>query len=519
MSQAQPATPQAALNPRYARLHGCAWFDVEPGGDLTKAGIWASVGGEPARRVHGIQSLDRHVLWWTNLTRPQVWKMGRLERIKDENFLGPAWGTLLAEHSQDGDAQSVALWSETMARLAEWLSEWVHQHEPTQPWEWGEGILAETLAERWGWATSPEQAPQPQPILNAAYLESVEYLPPGGIQQWAGRRYVTLSLPRVTHVGQMWLERSPAPGEHFKRVPDALLPRGIDAGLRWLQAQRQPLLVRIDHVDFMAGMTELGRVWMGQRGRRFPAALMEPVWMTSEEALSLSEFARFEIESVYEGQHWHQETGPQVWTEEALKSPLGVHSTMLGLLGHAAWQASASPTRSSHGRQRWAVTPRAVWQRAADRRACFEAARHLVDRGIPVAGYGQGQVVIAMDPAMDPVALAKTVRSAGLVLPRMLAQVLPLSSDASSENPLDVAHWLARVGDVQIPWDLDRLVSPWLGSASEVRNLLRDAANRLDALDMRETPNWVDWWRPALRAQVALTSERLQASVRRRGRG
>lgn len=518
MSNPQPVTPQAALNPRYARQHGCAWFDVEPGADLSKAGIWISVGGEPARRVHGVQALDRHVLWWTNLNRSQAWKIGRLDRIKDEHFLGPSWSALLSEYGQQGDAISTALWSETFARMSEWLSEWAQDHEPEAPWAWGEGVLAETLAERWGWAVPQDQAPQPQPILDAAYVETVEHIPQGGPQQWAGRRQVTLSLPRVMHAGQMWSERAPSPDENFTHVSPALLPRGMDASMRWLINQRQPVLVRIDHVDFTPGMAELGRVWLGQRGRRFPAALMEPIWLTAEETLELAGFARFEVEAAYEGQHWSHEEGPRVWTEEALASPLGAHSTMLGLLGQAAWQAAASPTRSPQGRNRRAVTPRAVWHRAADRRACFAAARMLVDAGIPVARYGQGQVMIALDPTSDPREVAAVVRSAGLILPRALAQVLPLSPEADPNNPLDVAHWLARAGDVQIPWDLDRVVAPWLGSADEVRSLLRDAAQRLNVMDLSEVPAWSSWWRPTMHAQLALTSERIQARVRRRGR-
>jgi len=518
MSQTQPQTPQAALNPRYARQHGCAWFDVEPGGDLNKAGIWAAVGGEPARRLYGIKDLDPQVLWWTNLNVAQTWMVGRLDRIKNTSLLGPSWTALLAEHGQEGDAASVALWSETFARMAEWLSEWARVADQGQPWAWGQGVLAETLADRWGWAVNPDQAPQPQPILDAAYQESVEFLPIGGNQQWSGRNYVTLSLPRTRHAQHMWAERVPAPGEHFTHVSPVLIPKSIDGALRWLQAQRQPMLVRVDHLDFLPGMAEIGRVWVGQRGRRFPAALPEPIWLTGEEAMDLSQLARFEIEAAYEAQHWHSERGPSAWTDDALDTPLGLHSTMLGLLGQSAWQAAATPTRAPQGRQRRAVTARAVWHRAADRRACFAAARRLIERGIPVARHGQGQVVIAMDPSWPIRDVAAQVQAAGLVLPRVLAQALPMGAGADADNPLDVAHWMARAGGLQAPWDLDRIIAPWLGKANEVLPLLRKAAGRLDAMDLSEVPQWSTWWRTSLRSQVAHTSERIKAAVQRRGR-
>jgi hypothetical protein len=493
---------------------------MEPGADLSKVGIWAAVGGEPAQRVHGAQELDPGVLWWTNLTRAQTYMLGRWGGLKDTAFLGPQWTALLDERGQHGDAASVALWSETLARLAEWLSEWTRQTTGQTPWQWGDGNLADALADRWGWAQVLTDAPKPQPVLDAAYQESITNVPLGGMAQWAGLHRITLALPRTAHIERLWRERVPA-GD-FLPVPPALFPRSIEGRIVWLREQRQPLLVRVDRIEWHPGQDEVGRTWLGLRGRRFYSAEPEPMWMTGDEAQLLARWAKFEIEMAYQAEHWVYESPPTIWTNDALESPLGRHAPMLGLLGHAAWQAVASPTRDPQRRTRAAVTPRAIWQRAADRRMCFDAALPLIAQGIPLVSYGQGCIEVALDPHLPGEAvarLARQVRDAGFVLPRALAQALPLEASASHENPVDVAHWLARVGDPAIPWDLDRIVAPWLGPSGEVREVLNSAGIRLTRLPVNDVnPAWATWWRESVRAQLVHATARLKAAAGRRGR-
>lgn len=516
MAKRTPSSPQAALNPRFARQHGCAWFDMEPGSDLNKAGIWVSQGGETFRRIHGAGALDPQVIWWTNLSLSKTWMVGRLEQVKDTAFLGPDWADLLAEQGQRPDGSVVELWSETFARLAEWSSELSRVVQPDQPWSWGNGRLMDVWADRWKWGVPMDQAPRPQPVLAAAYVPDVEHVPMGGSPQWAGRRRIVLSLPRPRHAQRIWTARAPA--GNWSLIEEGLWPRLPEERLRWLKTQRQPALVRVDRVEWAHGQEEMGRTWMGLRGRPFPAAIPDPIWMTSDEALDLSQMARFDIESAYIGERWDYGSAPDWWQGEINDSPLGQHSLMLGLVSHTAWQAGASPTRDPVRRALMATTATAVWRRAADRRLCFEAARRLVAHGIPVMNHGEGRVVVAVDPAMPMHELATQVKAAGFVLPRPLAQELALEADADPADPIEVAHWLGRVGEPHSLWDLDRVIAPWLGPGPEVTQLLNDAARRLARLDSTATPAMGTWWRQALPDQLKRAAERLRAAAKRRGR-
>lgn len=516
MAKRTASSPQAALSPRFARQHGCAWFDMEPGADLDKAGIWVSRGGEPHVRVHGVGALDPQVIWWSNLTLPQAWMVGRLDQVKDAKFLGPAWNDLLDEQGQRADGAVIELWSETFARLSEWLSEFTRVTQPDQPWAWGDGRLCDVLADRWGWGTAMDQAPRPQPVLAAAYVSEVEHAPLGGNQQWAGRRRIALSLPRPQHAQKIWTTRVPAGS--WSLVEDGIWPKLPEERLRWLKTQRQPMLVRVDRIEWSHGQEELGRTWLGLRGRRFSAAIPEPIWMTGDEALDLVQLARFDIESAYLGERWDYGDVPDWWQGELNDSPLGQHALMFGILSHTMWQAGASPTRDPIRRSQAATTPAAVWRRAADRRMCFESARRLIGQGIPIMSHGEGRVVIAADPTLPIPDMARQIKAAGLILPRSLAAQLPLPTDADPQNPVEVAHWMQRVGDPSVMWDLDRIVAPWLGPAQEVTQLLDGAARRLAKLDTTAVPAWGAWWRQALPAQLKRAADRLRASAHRRGR-
>lgn len=509
-------SPQAALSPRFARQHGCAWFDIEPGADLRTAGIWVSRGGEPFERVHGVAALAPGVTWWSNLTLAQVWMVGRLAQIKDNSWLGAGWDDLLGEQGQRPEGPMVERWSETYARLAEWFSELTRVLQPDRPWSWGEGRLEDVLADRWGWFTTRDQAERPQPVLGAAWVSRVENVPPGGAQQWSGRRRVVLGLPRVTHARQVWTSRVPAGA--WELVEEGAWPGVPEERLRWLRDQRQPLLVRVDRVEWSAGQEELGRTWLGLRGRRYAADIPEPIWMTGDEARSLAQWARFEIESAYRSERWEYGSLPDWLEGEFNDSPLGEASLMLGLVAQATWQASSSPTRDPQHRTLGATSSAMVWRRAADRQACFEAARRLVGAGIPVMSHGQGQVTIAADAHMPLPELAGVIKGAGLVLPRALAMQLPLSESLSPDQPLDVLHWLGRSGEPNALWDVDRLVAPWLGPGTEITQLLNNAARRLARVDSSACPALGTWWRQALPAQLARAAERLRSAAHRRGR-
>ena len=502
-----PSMLQAEMAGGFAQRHGCAWFapDVSGRRDPTTASGWWAVSGGEAQRFVSWRDLPERTVWWTNLSRAEVWTLGRWATFKEGSLFGPDWPGLMTEsgHGASDEAISAAVsaWSETFARCAEWLSDWARSHTPDQPWDWGDGCLADALAPRLGWtADTPEE---PQPILHAAYAESVDQEMPAALLQ--GRRKVVLAFPRLEHARRLWTERHPVGG--WKEIKE--WPRSPDERLAWVRGQERPVLARLASYAWRPGQETAGLLWLGLRGRRFPAAEFEPLWLTGEEASLLGTFAEMTLDEGFMGEGWGHTDRPPGWSMDS-DDPLVGLSWSQALLSAAAWRAAASPTRDPRRRRRSWVTARAVWWRAADRLRCHRAAAHLQQKGWAVLSYGQGQVVLLVDPSDKAPDLAEAIAQAGLLMPALVARLAPLDARASHESPSHVDRWLKQIGGALPLLDIDRLVAPWAGNSPQVRAVLEPAAQRLMALGSFPSAEWGAWWKDALKQQARRSVDRLR---------
>ncbi len=437
--------------------------------------------------------------------------MGRWSTFKGGALFGPDWPALMTESghgaSDEAIANAVQAWSETFARCAEWLSEWAFVHNRDKPWAWGEGDLADALAPRLGWNAGNTE--EPQIIFQAAYSEDVLQEVPSHLLK--GRRKVVLAFPRVANVKKLWGVRYPT--GPWKEISQ--WPRNVEERLAWIRSESRPVLVRVREVTWRIGQEMDGSLWLGMRGRRFAAASMEPIWLTGEEASLLGAYAILDIDEGFIGQAWRQEDLPPDWAMSS-DDPLVALSWSQALLSSAAWKAAASPTRDPGKRKKAAVTPRALWWRAADRARCFQAARALQQGGWTVFSFGEGQITLLVDPTESVEPLANAISQAGLLMPALLAKLAPLGSQASHEDWVQVDRWLKRTGGVERLIDVDRLVAPWAGTAAEVRAVLAPAASRLQALNNTvPNPAWDAWWKNVLNQQARRSVDRLKERSQR----
>ena len=497
----------------YARRHGCAWFEADAQGnrDPDKASGWWAVGGEDAQRFQSWRDLPEKIVWWTNLTRPEAWSLARFSTFKEGSLFGPDWPALMTESGHGATDEAVAAavkaWSETFARCAEWLSHWASVHDSSNPWDWGEGNLADALAPRMGWL--PSEPEEPQPILQVAYAEGVDQEMPAHLL--AGRRKVVLAFPRVEHARRLWNTRYPTGG--WREISQ--WPRAKEERLAWLRAQDVPVLVRATIEAWRPGQETAGALWLGLRGRRFLAAELEPLWLTAEEAILLGTFAELNLDEGYVGKGWTKLAPPPGWAM-ASDDPLVALSWSQALLADAAWRSAASPTRDPQRRRRSWFTSRAVWWRAADRTRCFQAAWSLHQKGWTVLSFGQGQVTLLIDPAEEVSPLADAIVQAGLLMPSLVAKLAPVTAAADHQNMTQVDRWLKQTGGGALPLlDVDRLVAPWSGAAAAVRGVLEPAAQRLMKLAPLPNAAWATWWKASLQQQARRSVDRLKARAQR----
>lgn len=495
----------------YFAKHGCAWFDVAVDSikrDPNVCGGWYSVGGEKAQRFSSWKTLPKEIIWWTNLSKAESWSLGRWSTFKDGALFGPDWPAIMTESSKSFGSDALALglpmWSEIFSRCAEWLASWAAAHDAENPWDWGEGSLADALAPRLGLV--PKKQENIQPVLQNAYCEIIEQEIPTKIL--VGRRKVMLAYPRAEHSKKLWSVPHPKGDWHeYKDWSDDFQDR-----VNWLKEQRLPVLVRVDSIFWKEGHEANGRLWLGLRGRRFPAAQFEPVWMTGEEAKILNSYALLELGCAYLAEGWQTSSIPEGWSLGSSDSLVNL-SWSQSLLSSSLWMAAASPTRDPKNRRKASFSSRAVWWRASDRIRCFLGASKLQERGFTVFSYGQGQIAILFNPDGKPEELAEAIQDAGLLMPELLARVESVGF-TDFNNIVHVNRWLKKVGGSSTLIDIDRLVAPWAGK--DVKLVLSAAAKRLISIESFPSPEWKEWWKDSLKKQARISVDKLSEKMKKR---
>lgn len=485
--------------------HGCVWFEEDAHGflDPNANGGWYSISGKEPVRFKSWRDLPDGIVWWSNLTKHQAWALGKMHRFKDGSFFGPEWNALIIENNRFGNKeniqQAVQIWSETFARCAEWLSAWSARHTPELPWEWGDGSVSDVLAQRLGWSDS--RLEEPQPILQAAYVEKIEHHIPSKFSD--GKRKLLLAFPRVDHAKRMWTNRYP----EGNWVEVSEWPKDKKERVEWIKSNHYPLLVRIVNIEWREENQAEGMLWLGMRGRRFQAAEFEPVWVTGEEAKVLNTFAYIEADVAYQAPGWATLEKVPDWAIDS-EDPLVGLSISQSLLATSLFDAASMPARDPKKRKKSYYSSRSIWWRANDRMRCFRAALEFHKKGWHVLDFGCGQVTILFDPNEKVDNLVETIDANNLLMPALLAHRVPLKMDADHTNLVHVNRWIKEVGGNYPLVDVDRLVAPWSGNSVKVQGVLESAAKKLSALS---PPNkeWQKWWYNALTKQARSSVDRI----------
>lgn len=529
MAPATQASTRAAFRATARARHGCAWFiwpADAPDRDPHNAGGWMAIEGKPATWFHAPSDLPSDVIWWTNLEPAAAWSLGRMSHIKPDGFLGLDWFALLSRWGRpqgpDATRQAVSLWSELFARLSFYLDHWCSREAvpenpltdpktlPSPHWSWGEGDFMEALARRLG----APMAAGPTAVSSSS--------PPGMEEAWSvqthcdvmphlieGKRRLSLLLHPTNHAAQIRSTR--VPRGVWREVPPSQWPVQDDRRWAWMDNhQSQPLIVRFDRAPVAhPGHEDDLRLTWGKRGRRFPGAPFEPVWMTGEEAMALRSCLAVAPSAVWVAEAW--QSGPeQPWDPSDPSDALDGCSLLRFLLEGAFWRSWATPLRNDR-RLRPAPTPLAVWWRAADRLLCLQAARACQDNGLTVLSYGNGQVIVAFDPELPLVDWERAVSAAGLMVPRDLGQIARVP-EPPQFNAATIESWLLTSNQPLEAWfALDRMISPWIGDdRKQLKGLMSGTLNALSSIPPPPgaEPDWQANWRSILleRSRSALSA-------------
>lgn len=392
---------------------GCVMFDFTDMGDGRLAPVpgkgWASIGGQKAQRINGVDELSAEVKWLTNLDRAIFWKSGcvQVKKLRESSFLKTDLGQIMREvgivPKRLTTAGSCERASEVFAR--------------TMSWGMSHYGLSDMAGQEWMDDVRPLLAPPDVSVgmevdeaLRRCFVDYVACSAP----RVEGERLVTLRRPRLTHARAVLATAIPT-GEWRFVPPDDLPDEHIRLDELW-QLQR-PVLVKVAIKGFgekcpphVPPLLQLGDA-IGEGGRK-----KERNWMTLQEARYFSRYAKVDIQAAFVADGWGAFSGAKPLLDMGDLSELSIS---LGLLAEAHWMCLAGRSRNPATRSKSMVSPRAAWFRATDRFLCFCAAVPLAAAGFTVVSYGGGCVSVAARPdGMEE--LANLAAACGLCAPAVL---------------------------------------------------------------------------------------------------
>lgn len=464
-----------AFEPDLTKKYGCAWFmwdSKDPVRNPERTGGWASIGGDEPFYFKNPKELSKDIVWWTNLSKPEAWSLGSWSHIKHASFLGPNWLSLMSEWGLPNELDELkkycTIWAELFARLSSIFIRWnnasidldnleennVYNNE----WKLGDGDLHDVLSSKLNFIIDKSES---NPILEKAFFDIIENeLPANALNN---KRKITLTLPRVEHARKILNNRYPV-GE-FEEVKAKDWPIEEEERWDWVQEQHLPILLRFDQVIFRTGYEKEAQLWWGLRGKRFINSMMEPVWLTSEEALEMMVHTEAYPSVAMKGKGWVRFSDVKNWPEIP-RNFLYDNSIISGLLAESLWRAASTPARTPTKRIKSGVTPRAIWWRSVDRRSCYKVAKEFQSKGFTVTSYGEGMVTVLFDPQTTLISdWIDVFNKTGVKIPKMLANEMPLNEfanfkDESSISSKSIDIWLKSTQDIYIWCLLDRLLWP-----------------------------------------------------------
>jgi hypothetical protein len=478
--------------------HGCAWF-TDAQQPVPKTG-WYAIAGEPAQAFSPDQPLPPEAVFWTNLTPAQIWAMGQWQRRHPAAWFGDS----VMSWRQDAPAYgapevATARWSETVQRMALFWSAWAKERTPQLPWDWGQGAVSEAVQARLPLLSSDTEG-LPEPLVRETSQTSLKVQWPSG--PWGQWRKVVF---RHSPVAQLrGLKGLRVPQGPWTPWPCSASPQ--PDRWTWIRTQQLPVLVRVGELQWRVGHSERGEVWLGQRGRVFSAASMEPFWITGEEALELAGLAEVTWLDGYQAHAWDTLQVDPLWLPDENNTLQAVSLTQQWVAS-AAWRSLAHPGRDPQTRQPMAPRTSWLWAQAWDRSQMRRRAQVFLDRGAVVLEYGDASLTVAWPEHQSAQDIVEACRQAQLMVPPLLAQARP-PAGVDVTRPWDLQYWLDAQAKAHpdLRWDIDRLVFPWPGTG--VKGVMKDAVRRLLAVPLPQDAG-MPAWKNLLQVQAQQAVNRL----------
>jgi len=331
---------------------------------------WASVSGEPAKRVQSVHELASDVLWLTNLTWNNFFKAGlsRHPNFRSDGWLRTLFGQITTELGVHGEDASPDITVSVMAAVAQRVADVAIN-------DYSVKIKATRLNEDFAAALKA-----PTSGLSDAFhplFETIADHPSVSVIQTANYSSssptVTLRRNRLAHAAHVL--STPVP-------PDTgwELEKSVGSGSdSWLESIKKPFLVRCTISNVNPSVAEVLSWGSGSRQVR--------EWLTDLEWRTVREYGEVAVHAALICSKDADVLPQAAMLPTGSMAPL---SYTLGLVAEQVWTAMVSRQRYKDAGR---YTAAAAWLRASDRMTMFDYAQRLHGRGVVVMSYGVGNVV------------------------------------------------------------------------------------------------------------------------------
>lgn len=358
---------------------GAILFDISNNTTAKKSPIvslgtaWASIGGGTARRVKSIHELPNDVIWLTNLTYNNFFRVGlmRHPNFRSDGWLRTLFGQLVTElgvgFNQASPDETVSVISTISQRVIN-LARARHNIEPKSP------RLNEDFA---------EVLETPRCNIDEScysYFESIANHPSVCVIKTLNHNVsqptLTVRRNRLRHAKDILSTSVPINGEwEMENIGD----KGTDDS--WLCSLENPFLVRCTLSNIKPVISEI-LSWGGGSSE-----IRE--WLTDVEWRTIRQYAKVNVKSVLYCNKIAASLG-QGLLPDGMYDELSFTN---GMVAEQIWTAFSikQPFRSEKR-----YTAAAAWLRSTDRMIMFDLAQKLHSKGLNVLSYGVGNIVLRL---------------------------------------------------------------------------------------------------------------------------
>lgn len=389
---------------------GCVFFDqseIEADNLKQKPSKgWASINGEAAFRVSGVEVLNKNVVWITNINRHVFWKIGltRYEHLRASDFFETELHQLMKEFGLNPKKIEITKICEVLSEI---FSRSIRWSLDLFGLEGVESTLKETIFKKERKFEKMNLDDLVEDALMRAYTDVIEMN-----KEEDKARTLTLKLPRKEYIKWMC-------GEFPKGSWSAISMDEIENLKDWIINQEKPLLIKVKSRGFKKETSESVRNALNlgycvkTAGRK-----RERDWMVKDEYLFYEKYMDLRVDGILEGEGW--ETYSKLEDISGL-GELADLSLSLGLIAESYVGALESKLYHPSVKTKTYVTPLSLWINAKLRVKYLEIGVNLIERGLIIKRVENGiEVKLKAGSFYE---MIKILESSGLSMPAFIKEV------------------------------------------------------------------------------------------------